>query len=262
MVLHGCRQTQRDIEYISNFNELADRHGFFVVYPFVTSYAGLRNRNCWGWWFEQEIHAGSGEVEDLWKIIEEVSDRYSVDARRIHVCGLSSGAAMTIAMLVAHGDRIASGAAVAGLPYAEQAGAVRTGFNFHPRHSALERIVSEMRSEMADRTRLPPIQIVHSLDDQTVDIQSGLNIRDSWATVLNVDTRNSLELGGGTQGSTRWHHVRYPAAGHSLVETILLEGPGHGWYGGEPGEFSYPDAPDVSAMMWRFFDKHSLSVGR
>jgi poly(hydroxyalkanoate) depolymerase family esterase len=258
MVLHGCRQTQRDIEYISGFNELADRHGFFVVYPFVTSYSGLRNRNCWGWWFEREIQRGAGEVEDLWQIIEEVADQYPVDRKRIHVTGLSSGAGMAVAMLVAHGDRIASGAAVAGLPYAEQAGAVKTGFNFHARHSSLDQVVSAMRSEMANRLRLPPIQIVHSVDDQTVEIQSALNIRDSWAEVLDVDIGTSLELGSGVQGDTRWHQVRYPAAGHSLVETIILEGPGHGWYGGEPGDFSYPDAPDVSKMMWDFFTGHSL----
>ena len=125
MVLHGCRQDNLDIENISGFNEIADKHGFLVVYPFITSYRGLRNRNCWGWWFGREIHAGAGEVEDLWQIIDEVSQHYAVDANRIHVTGLSSGAGMAVAMMVAHADKIASGAAVAGVPYAEKAEAVR-----------------------------------------------------------------------------------------------------------------------------------------
>ena len=64
VVLHGCRQDNRDIEAITGFNELADRHGFLVAYPFVTSYRGMRNRNCWGWWLESEIRPGAGEVED------------------------------------------------------------------------------------------------------------------------------------------------------------------------------------------------------
>ncbi|HKJ51442.1 MAG TPA: PHB depolymerase family esterase, partial [Gammaproteobacteria bacterium] len=41
LVLHGCRQDNRDIEQITGFNQLADRHGFLVAYPFVTSYRGL-----------------------------------------------------------------------------------------------------------------------------------------------------------------------------------------------------------------------------
>ena len=142
VVLHGCNQDNRDIEQISGFNQLADRHGFLVAYPYITSYRGMRNRNCWGWWFDREIHAGSGEVEDLWQIIEEIKSRYAVDPRRIHVTGLSSGAGMAVAMMVAHADKIASGAAVAGVPYAEKAVAVRHAYNKTPRNRPVVSIVS------------------------------------------------------------------------------------------------------------------------
>ena len=109
VVLHGCRQKHRDIESITGFNQIADRYGFLVAYPFVTSYSGMRFENCWGWWFDREIHAGAGEVEDLWQIVEEIKQNYAVNDQRIHVTGLSSGAGMTVALLVTHGDKIASG---------------------------------------------------------------------------------------------------------------------------------------------------------
>jgi len=99
VVLHGCSQDHRDIEQITGFNQLADRHGFLVAYPYITSYRGLRNRNCWGWWFDREIHAGAGEVEDLWQIIEEIKEQYRVNEHRIHITGLSSGAGMAVAMI-------------------------------------------------------------------------------------------------------------------------------------------------------------------
>jgi poly(hydroxyalkanoate) depolymerase family esterase len=261
MVLHGCNQDHHDIEQISGFNAVADQHDFLVVYPFVTSYRGMRNKNCWGWWFDREIHAGAGEVEDLWQIIDEVSQHYPVDPNRIHVAGLSSGAGMIVAMLVAHADRIASGAAVAGVPYAEKARAVRHGLNQKPRNRPVVAIVREMREEMGECERAVPIQIVHSANDETVDINSAHILRDSWGHCFGVDTRSPGLVEVGETAGTTWEHACYPEDGRrSVIETVFLEGPGHGWYGGPPGKYSFPDAPDATREIWRFFAAHPLEA--
>jgi len=259
VVLHGCRQDNRDIEQITGFNDLADRHGFLVAYPFVTSYRGMRNKNCWGWWFDNEIHAGAGEVEDLWQIVEEIQQNYPVDARRIHVTGLSSGAGMAVAMMVAHADRIASGAAVAGVPYAERPEAVRHAFNEEPRYRPIVAVVAAMQAEMGERARRVPIQIVHSHDDDKVDIRAAELLRDSWGHCFDIDTRNPFKVSNGTTGATSWEHSRYrDGSRKSVIETLFLEGPGHGWYGGNPGNFSFTDAPDIKRDIWRFFVSHPL----
>ncbi len=259
VVLHGCRQDNHDIEQISGFNQLADRQGFLVAYPFVTSYRGLRNRNCWGWWFEREIHAGAGEVEDLWQIVEEIQQHYSVDPERIQVTGLSSGAGMAVAMMVAHADKIASGAAVAGVPYAEKADAVRHEFNRTPRNRPVVSIVQAMRNEMGDAARAVPIQIVHSKNDDMVDINSASVLRDSWGQCFGVDTRHAYRITSGNAKGTAWQHSQYlDDAGKSIIETLFLEGPGHGWYGGNPGKFSFPEAPDIKQALWKFFAAHRL----
>ncbi|MEZ5447936.1 MAG: PHB depolymerase family esterase [Thiolinea sp.] len=120
VVLHGCRQTQHDICAISGFDRIADRERFIVVYPFqLTGYLTPRNRNCWGWWMSIHIRAGGGEVQDVRRIIEQTRHEFSVDPQRIHITGLSSGAAMSVAALVAHGSLFASGASVAGIAYGE-----------------------------------------------------------------------------------------------------------------------------------------------
>ena len=259
VVLHGCRQDNHDIEQISGFNELADRHGFLVVYPYITSYRGLRNRNCWGWWFEREIHAGAGEVEDLWQIVEQVREDYAVDARRIHVTGLSSGAGMAVAMMVAHADKIASGATVAGLPYAEKADAVVHAFNSSPRNRAVTDIADEMRAEMGEAARTVPIQIIHSHDDDKVLIESAEVLRDSWGHCFDINLDKPFKTRQGQTGDTAWEHRQYRnGRAKSSIETLFLEGPGHGWYGGNPGQFSFPDAPDIKRTMWKFFVTHPL----
>ena len=260
VVLHGCRQDNRDIEAITGFNRLADRHRFLVAYPFITSYRGMRNRNCWGWWFDREIHAGAGEVEDLWQIIEDIKRRYGVDERRIHVAGLSSGAGMAVAMMVAHADGIASGAAVAGVPYAERADAARHAFNQQPRNRPVAAIVKAMRAEMGDAAHLVPIQIVHSRDDDKVDIQSAKVLRDSWGHCFDIDTGRPARVVSGEDRGSAWENSFYPDdTGKTAIETLFLEGPGHGWYGGNPGEFSYPDAPDIARAIWKFFAAHPRS---
>ena len=263
VVLHGCRQDNRDIEQITGFNELADRHGFFVAYPFITSYRGLRNRNCWGWWFDREIHAGAGEVEDLWQIVEEIRQHYPVDERRIHVTGLSSGGGMTVAMLVAHAGKIASGAAVAGLPYAEKAEAVRHELNATPRNRPVITISQAMRAEMGSDARVVPLQIIHSHDDDKVDIQSACVLRDSWGHCFGVDTRAAHRLREGETAGTGWEHASYrDDSGRAVIETLFLEGPGHGWYGGKPGRYSFTDAPDITTQIWKFFTAHPLERRR
>ncbi len=259
IVLHGCQQTQDDIEQITGFNQLADQNDFIVAYPFVTSYRGLRSKNCWGWWFDREIHAGAGEVEDLWQIVEEIKLRYAVNEKRIHVTGLSSGGGMAVAMMVAHADQVASGAAVAGVPYSEGAASVRHALNRTPRSRPLYEIVSAMQEEIGEAGRAVPIKIVHSKDDDKVDIQSAENLRDSWGHCFGIDTRHPYAIDNGRVGDTVWEHCRYrEGSGKSVIETLFLEGPGHGWYGGNPGNFSFLEAPDIKHSIWDFFVEHPL----
>jgi len=259
MVLHGCRQTHSDIQRISAFDEVADREGFIVVYPFVTSYTGLRNRNCWGWWLHREIHAGAGEVEDIWQILREVQATYRVDKRRIHVAGLSSGAGMAVALMVARSSKIASGAAVAGVPYAETARAVGFVHHIAGHFRPIRELVQEMDSEMGDKKRLVPLFIAHSHDDGTVNIRAARNLRDSWAHCFGVDLNKQVSVRHGATGVTRWEHSRYRGRHRrTQIETLFLEGVGHGWYGGRPGRYSYPQAPHLSEWLWRFFQTHPM----
>ncbi len=262
MVLHGCRQNSADIRRISNFEAVADREGFIVVYPFVTGYSGMRIRNCWGWWVDREIRPGAGEVEDLWQIIEQVRGEVRIDDRRIHIAGLSSGGGMAVAAMVAHHDKIASGAAVAGVAYSETPRAVAYGAPHAVTFKPTEQLVSAMKSVMGEHGRPSPIFIVHSHDDPVVNIQAARNIRDSWAECYGIDvTRPALERSG-TTGDAPWAHAGYrESRKRSAIETLFIEGRGHGWYGGNPGNFSYPAAPDISDLMWRFFKRHPLHSG-
>lgn len=259
MVLHGCRQTHRDIEAITTFNALAEKHNFIVVYPFVTHYNDMRTRNCWGWWRPEHIHTGAGEVEDLRCIITEVTKEFSIQQKRIHITGLSSGAGMTVAALVAHPGLFASGAAVAGLPYGERATAVRTAISNGDSFRSVDKIVKIMEKTRAGDNTPVPLFVVHSHQDETVNIQAGKNLRDSWLKFFGIGLNSSKSVRYRRTHDTPWIHTKYGKwFRKSMVETVFMEGPGHGWYGGQEGEFSYPNAPDVGKLIWKFFKSHPL----
>lgn len=169
---------------------------------------------------------------------------------------------MAVAAMVAHADKIASGAVVAGVPYSETVRAVEYGAPHGVTFKPIEQLVSSMKSVLGEGGRPSPVFVVHSSDDPVVDIQAARNIRDSWAECFGIDaTKPATESAGTTEGAP-WVHARYrESRKRSAIETLFIEGRGHGWYGGCPGRFSYPEAPNTSELMWRFFRRHPLHSG-
>ncbi len=261
MVLHGCHQTHHDIQQIAGFDALADKNNFILIYPYVTRYDDMRMQNCWGWWRPEHIGAGSGEVEDLWHVVEEIASDFSVDLARVHLAGLSSGGAMAVAAQTVHAGYFASCAVIAGVSYGERAGAVIMPIKSLRNYRPIERTVKLMeKARKKDRTPAP-LFIAHSYHDRAVDIQASKNLRDSWLAYFGYDkTAMNKRERHHTRG-VPWVHTQYgQAMGGSIVETVFLEGGGHGWFGGAPGAYSFPGGPPLSNLMWQFFKSHPLNT--
>ena len=257
VVLHGCRQTQNDIRAISGFDAIAERERFIVVYPFVTGYWSLRNKNCWAWWMKQHRRAGSGEVEDIGRIVKQVQDEFSVDPHRIHITGLSSGAGMAVAALVVHGSLFASGASVAGVAYGETARAVRTYSFLSIHYRSLSFIVKRMRDQLtvSGRGRLASLLVIQSEGDQTVEMQAGLNLRDSWLAIKELDVANVSVLEDKTR-EINWQYHRYGQFGTAeSVDFLSVDQLPHGWIGGLTGDYSDPRGPNISEVIWLYFNR-------
>ena len=256
MVLHGCKQTHLDMRADTGFDEIADRERFIIVYPFVTHYLDVRNKNCWGWWLRQHIRAGSGEVEDLRRIIEQVQQKFAVDDSRIHITGLSSGAGMTVAALVAHGKLFASGASVAGVAYGESVRAVRVNAFISVKYRSLKRTVASVKKQLAGKGKLASLLIVQSRNDKTVEFQAAMNLRDSWLELKRAKKERPEPLVGKSQ-EIEWQYRQFPRGkGATPVETLLVEKSKHGWIGGNEGKFSESRGPNISEIIWLFFKRH------
>src|SRR4051812_17330706 len=172
MVLHGCKQTELNMINETRFKDLAERHNFIVVYPFITSYDGLRDTNCWGFFLDQHIHKGAGEVEDLHQIALEVEAELKIDPNRRYVTGLSSGAGMSVALAVAQSAYFAAAGSVEGLPYSETAFSV--GFvcanpgTFKP--VSADAVAMQVEQKQPEDQRVVPIMAIHSRNDCVVNI--------------------------------------------------------------------------------------------
>ncbi len=287
MALHGCQQTSDDVLNDWGLKAAADRHRFILVAPFITSYDGLRNTNCWGFWFDQHRHEGRGEPEDLRRIGTAVEARWAVDANRRYITGLSSGGAMAAVAAVTHIEYWAAAASAAGLPYGEDSGSV--SFSACPGSATFHttsRVATDMRAELDDPYAIP-LMVLANARDCVVLAQAGRNLRDAQLLVFGDaghDTPAEAQASqapcapffGSNHGCV---HTRYTADGttatRSRVETVFFSGPletpntadtdkGHYWVGGESGldgKWAVRRGPSFPDIVWDFFARHARDGG-
>ena len=118
IVLHGGGGTARGMLRLTNgrFNELADEHGFFVVYPQGVGRAWNDGRA------EPTSRAHMQRIDDVAFIdalIDRLSGEYPIDARRVFSTGISNGGLMSFRLACRAEPRVRAIAPVtASLPLA------------------------------------------------------------------------------------------------------------------------------------------------
>lgn len=281
MALHGCQQTNDDVLLDWGLVAAADRYGFILVAPFITSYDGLRNTNCWGFWLDQHRHQGRGEPEDLHQIGLQVESRLSIDPKRRYVTGLSSGAAMAVVLSVTHNEYFAAVASASGEPYGEDAASVSfSGCPGSASFHSVSQVVADMRRERNDPTPIP-LMVLQNNADCTVVQPAGRNLRDAQLLLNGDATHNTAAKAQATQTactqvfgpSYNCQRVTYTANAQpdsrSLVETVFYDGPlatpnttdtdhGHYWIGGQDGRngpWALQQGPSYPDIIWDFFSR-------
>lgn len=267
MLLHGCLQTERNTIDETRFAELAERDGFIVVFPFVTSYPFLpvRTPNCWGFFIERHRHEGVGEPADLRRILDAVEGEFATDPARRYVAGLSSGAAMAVIMAVAYSEDIAAAGAVAGLPYGEGACAVAHACFTGIAHRPVAALVEAMQGEQQEpeEQRLVPLLVIHSVNDTVVPVRNAQNLGDAWIAHYGA-AATPAGIEDCTAEGVPCARTRFADAdGRTVVEAVFYEGPPFGrthfWVGDGEGRFADPDGPSASELLWSFFRQHELA---
>jgi feruloyl esterase len=115
VVLHGCRQSADVYAAASGWMRLGGSHDFMVLFP--EQQVANNNQRCFSWFEPGEGQRGGAELESIRQMIEAAVADHGADKRRVFICGLSAGGAMTGAMLATHPRLFRAGAIIAGLPY-------------------------------------------------------------------------------------------------------------------------------------------------
>lgn len=105
MVLHGGGGTHRGMVRLtrSRFNQLADRDGFWVVYPQGIAKAWNEGR---GDRISEAHRRGIDDVGFMRALIEHLVPRLSIDPKRVFVTGISNGGLMSFRLACSLPDKI------------------------------------------------------------------------------------------------------------------------------------------------------------
>jgi acetylxylan esterase len=110
---HYCTGTAQAYFSGTPYRQLADQHGFIVIYPNAPDSGG-----CWDVHTQATFtHNGGGDSRGIASMVTYTLDKYKANPDRVFVTGTSSGAMMTQVLMGAYPDLFKGGAAFAGVPF-------------------------------------------------------------------------------------------------------------------------------------------------
>lgn len=227
VVLHGCHQTAEKVATQSGWNKLADEYGFYVLYP----EQNLKNNPtvCFNWFWGMDIEKDSGECRSIKTMVEYMVDNFKVDTSKMHVVGLSAGAAMAVVMMSVYPDLFESGAVFAGGPY-------KSATDIGQAMLAMKGLVNKKPEEWGDLVReqnpdydgdYARIVIFHGARDMTVANASDYELIEQWTNLHNTDDEKEYRLRDFTGNKDVNQSVWTDSAGNVVAMRYDIERMGH-----------------------------------
>jgi poly(hydroxyalkanoate) depolymerase family esterase len=264
MAIHGCGMSGfglNSMRSTTQFNELADRVGFIVVYPTQRIFRSAIN--CWESADPRQQHRDSGEPALLAGVARQVVESYDGDPEQVHVVGASSGAGAAVILAATYPDVFATATSVAGGEYGLNQVDPNDPDSVPPEYTA-----RQAWAQMGDRARQVPLLVIQGEEDEVVPPLVATRLAQHWAAVgdlvddglLNdspdlAETTMTVPAEPGRHAYT--HTVLTAPDGTSVVESYLVEEMGHVWPGPTgDGLFTDHAGPDASVIVWDFARRH------
>ena len=273
VMLHGCGQNALDFATGTGMNQLADQHGFLVLYPQQVSKGnqGL----CWNWFSSANQYRGSGEparIANIVRSMQQESAQWTIDPQRIYAAGLSAGASMAIILGAAYPDLFAAIGIHSGLEYRAAntlSNALRAMRQGGP--DPVQQGDAAYKA-MDSFARVVPTIVFHGTSDKTVALTNGDQAVQQWMATNKLASHNTYCVDFARPTSVTTGRVDVPG-GYSYITATWddehdeavqvywkVSGMGHAWSGGNPaGSYTDPRGPDASLAMYNFFAVHPMS---
>jgi poly(hydroxyalkanoate) depolymerase family esterase len=265
VMLHGCTQSPASFAAGTLMNDVADRHGFVVVYPEQS-----RDRNpmgCWSWFDAAHRRRDAGEpafIAEAAQTVMDATSDWNIDAERVFVAGMSAGGAMASVMAMAYPDLFSGVAVHSGLACGS-AGDQGSAFAAMSKGGPdPKRLAAAAFSRVDGLARPVPAVVIHGDADHTVSPVNGDQVVEQWLTFNQLAAPDEFDGDLRRPSTTSRDH---PAGGNActrrrwtdrdgavLQEYVKVEGLGHAWSGGAPGgSYTDPRGPVASELIWDFF---------
>ncbi len=269
--IHGCAQTAELQQAGTQFDEIAQREGFIVVYPdFIDQ--DSHPLVCWRFYLPTEWTRGQGDAAGVVGLTRMVMERWSVDPERVYVMGGSSGAFLTSILGAAYPDLYAAMANLAGGPYASTFLDAANPLIPALANPALQAQLAHLA--MGPRARVVPLLEIHGDADTTIYPVNGANAVQQWLMTNNLAASGARsgpfplapsETKAYDQGKDFPYEVddyRDPE-GCLVVRHIRIQGLQHLYPGGSDDPdlpaFIEPRAMSASEAVWDFFKRYRKS---
>ena len=236
--LHGGGLWGAAQKEISQWNAVADREGFIVVYPSGATDDGP------GAWRDATEREGTEDVRFISDLIDKLRADYNIDPARIYANGLSNGGGMAFVLSCTLSDRIAAVGMVAAahlLPW-----------------------------NWCTDTRAVPMIAFHGTADPVVPYTGGRTWIAQrafphvpmWTANWAQRNRCAPKPTDSAVAANVTRRVYSECADGASVELYTIQGGGHDWPGGVPLPqwLSGPTSRgvDATSRMWAFFREHPL----
>lgn len=223
VVLHGCTQTADGYDTGAGWSQLADRHGFALLFP---EQQRRNNPNlCFNWFNPDDCRRDTGEALSIRQMIDAVVANHAVDPARIFVTGLSAGGAMASVMLATYPEIFAGGAIIAGLPFG-CASTVPAAFDRMRGHGLPDaaQLAATVLGASQHQWSWPLISVWHGSGDPVVNPNNAAAIVGQWRGVHGLAAEPTrIEA---VDGYPR--QVWCDADGREVIEEYSITGMGHG----------------------------------
>jgi polyhydroxybutyrate depolymerase len=236
--IHGAAMWGAAQKETSQWNKVADRDGFIVVYP-----SGVRGDGPRIW--REESGTGLGkDARFISELIDTLEAAYNIDPTRIYANGLSNGGGMSFALSCTMSDRIAAVGLVASaqlLPW-----------------------------EWCTDHRPVPMIDFHGTADPEVPYDGGKTWvaparfpkQTTWAANWARRNRCASTPSDSAVATDVTRRTYSNCADDATVVLYTIKGGGHSWPGGKPMPewFVGPtsNSIDATSLMWGFFRGHPL----
>ncbi len=188
LVLHGCSQSAEGIAKQTQWNILADKYGFYVVYPQQNLYNNPSL--CFNWFSSKDVTKSQGESLSIKEMLNHMTSNYLIDENKIFVYGVSAGAAMSVVLMANFPEVIDGGAILAGGPFMpELTDLQRIDLMFNPKENTSEKLGTPIKKmNIGYSGNYPKIIIIQGKNDLVVNPKNANLLVKQWSFLHNVET--------------------------------------------------------------------------